>query len=288
MENKKPFENIMVATDGSERAKMAFWLALTFYDKTELFDQIIVAHVSDKSKTYLPDLWKPEFIYNEYKTSLLTRFPSDKYKLCFEEKRNNVESCRDQILQMAQSMKVSFLFIGFTGRKGDKQNQTVLSQTVKHSAFHSSVPLVIVKELSERKNMQTKGFTFLACVDGSQKSYTAMKRVFNLASDEHDKIVVCYAPLRDKQGYANTIKAEVQEQLKDQPKKKWTFTFLKPSFKPDQAICKYINDAEEHWINFVVIGNNGYRAMVEKKSFFGTYAETILINANANIIVVSQ
>jgi len=28
---------------------------------------------------------------------------------------------------MAESMKVSFLFIGFTGRKGDKENQTVLS-----------------------------------------------------------------------------------------------------------------------------------------------------------------
>lgn len=68
---------------------------------------------------------------------------------------------------MAKSMKVSFLFIGFTGRKGDKKNQTVLSQTVKHSAFHSTVPLVIVKELTYRKDMETKGYTFLACVDGS-------------------------------------------------------------------------------------------------------------------------
>jgi len=51
---------------------------------------------------------------------------------------------------MAENLNASFLFIGFTGRKGDKENQTVLSKTVKHSAYYSHVPLIIVKRESKR------------------------------------------------------------------------------------------------------------------------------------------
>jgi len=46
---------------------------------------------------------------------------------------------------------------------------------------------------------------------------------------------------------------------------------------PGLTISKFINTNEEYWINFVSIGNNGYRAMIEKGSFFGKTAENVLL-----------
>lgn len=52
-------------------------------------------------------------------------------------------------------------------------------------------------------------------------------------------------------------------------------------------MAKYVNENEDNWINFVAFGNNGYRAMIEKTRFFGREAENMLINAKANLIIVS-
>lgn len=62
---------------------------------------------------------------------------------------------------------------------------------------------------------------------------------------------------------------------------------MEPTTNPGLAISSYINNAENNWINFVGFGNNGYRAMIEKTRFFGREAETILMKAKANLIIVS-
>lgn len=145
------YKNLMVATDGSESAKNAFKQGLEFFENTNLFQTIIIGHISNKSKTYLSEKYTPENIYNEYKTELLSLFPAEKYKLVFEEKAENQPNVNDQLLQLAEKMSASFLIIGYSGRKGQKNDPTVLCQTVKYTAYHSQVPLVISKQLYLRK-----------------------------------------------------------------------------------------------------------------------------------------
>ena len=42
--------------------------------------------------------------------------------------------------------------------------------------------------------MKTKGFNFLVCVDGSEKSLKCLSYAFKLATNQNDKIIVCHAP----------------------------------------------------------------------------------------------
>lgn len=83
---KNIYKNLMIATDGSDCAKSAFKQAIEFFENSNLFECIIVGHISNKKKTYLAEKYTPEYIYNDYKTELLSLYPADKYKLVFEEK----------------------------------------------------------------------------------------------------------------------------------------------------------------------------------------------------------
>ena len=95
-------------------------------------------------------------------------------------------------------MSSSFLYIGYSGRKGDKPDDCmVMAQTVKHCAFHSMVPLIIVKKEITREAQKTGGFTFMACVDGSRKGWLAMQTAFSLAISPNDQVLLCYAPTPD-------------------------------------------------------------------------------------------
>lgn len=111
--------------------------------------------------------------------------------------------------------------------------------------------------------------------------------MLGLAHDPNDKILICYTATPDKVAYAKTIKAEVEDQLEGKTDKDYEFLVLDYYKSPSKTISRFVNTNEDYWINFVAIGNNGYRAMSEKSTFFGQTAESILIYTNANIIIVS-
>jgi len=66
------------------------------------------------------------------------------------------------------------LFIGYHGRKGAKADTTIMGTTVKNSAYQSKVPICIVKDYTPRKENESKGYTFLVCLDGSEKAYRGL------------------------------------------------------------------------------------------------------------------
>lgn len=56
-------------------------------------------------------------------------------------------------------------------------------------------------------------------------------------------------------------------------KEKWTYWQLPPNFEPTDEIIKFINYNQKVEIDFLLFGNNGYRAQSQKKTFFGRTAE---------------
>ncbi|EAS03994.2 universal stress family protein (macronuclear) [Tetrahymena thermophila SB210] len=282
------FKNLLVAVDGSDYSRKAYEQSLEFLEqKKDQFDQLIIAHITNRNKKYLPEKMQAETIYDQYKLECDEKFAHNKYKLVFEEKNPNQPSCREQIISLCGQLQISFLFLGFYGRKGVKE-QRGLTQTVSQACYHSKVPLVIVKNVFQRKETQSQGFNFLVCIDGSNKSYKALNYALNLAQNPNDKITICYAPTPDKQKFTRTIDAKLQEDLEQAKHINWKFVELTPSYNATEQIIKHVNSCgNEDQFQFVIIGNNGYRAQIEDKSFFGRTAEEITIHSNSNIIIIT-
>lgn len=55
-----------------------------------------------------------------------------------------------------------------------------------------------IKELFIRKNLDRRGFTFLAGVDGSKKSLRCLHKAAALANHPNDKLIACFAPSPDR------------------------------------------------------------------------------------------
>ncbi|KAL4435724.1 hypothetical protein ABPG74_018275 [Tetrahymena malaccensis] len=281
------FDNLMVATDGSEQSKKAFNQALEVFSSGNLFKVIHIVHVSNKEKTYLPKHFTLENIEQEYKTELLSRLTSNRYNLIFQEKNAKYQHSRDQILDICSQTKGDFLFIGYTGRKGPKNDPTVLSQTVRGVAFNQMIPLVIVKELFVRKNQASGGFTYLVGIDGSKKSLRCLHIAASLANSPNDKLIACFAPSPDRIKQIDEMNQLVQNEMANINFQNWQYVSLKPNYDSGEAIINYVNLNEEVDVQFVIIGNNGHRAESEKKAFFGRSAEQILSKVIANPIIIT-
>ncbi|CAD8184392.1 unnamed protein product [Paramecium pentaurelia] len=273
--------NIMVATDGSQASKQAFFQAVEFFEYKNIFNQIIVTHVSNESKTYLPFEFQSTTIYEDYKTELLSRYPEANYQLVFQEKAQGQENVRNQILSIAGDLNVSYLIVGFNGRKGVKQDVTILGQTVRNSVYNSKVPLIAVKKLYKRD--ETNGFKFVVCIDGSKKSYKSLENAIALSFDERDSLLICFAPTPDREAFGTTIKTKVEEFM-GKYQRKWQYKQLDASYRAIENVIEMINNSDD--LDFVVFGSNGYRAQLENKTFFGSTADELLKKAKANIIMV--
>ncbi|CAD8087119.1 unnamed protein product [Paramecium primaurelia] len=273
--------NIMVATDGSQASKQAFFQAVEFFEYKNIFNQIIVTHVSDGSKTYLPFEFQSTTIYEDYKVELLSRYPEANYQLVFQEKAQGQENVRNQILSIAGDLNVSYLIVGFNGRKGVKQDVTILGQTVRNSVYNSKVPLIAVKKLYKRD--ETNGFKFVVCIDGSKKSYKSLESAIALSFDERDSLLICFAPTPDREAFGTTIKTKVEEFM-GKYQRKWQYKQLDASYRAIENVIEMINNSDD--LDFVVFGSNGYRAQLENKTFFGSTADELLKKAKANIIMV--
>ncbi|KAM3136001.1 hypothetical protein pb186bvf_011806 [Paramecium bursaria] len=232
METKK---SIMVSTDGSQASKQAFYVTVYFYFKQavefcefkNLFTSIIVSHVSDPSKSYLPFEYQSNTIQEDYKIELLSRFPAANYELIFQDKLVEELNVRNQILRLAEKNNVVILVVGFHGRKGEKQDITILGQTLRNSVYFSKIPLLITKKYYLRQD--NNGFKFLVLIDGSKKSYQSLDYAIKLSFDSRDSITICFAPTFDSEQFGRTIKQKVNE-IMSPLERQWQYQQLNPSY----------------------------------------------------------
>jgi hypothetical protein len=101
------------------------------------------------------------------------------------------ENAKSHLLDLARLNKVDIIVVGYHGRKGPKEDPTIMGTAVQYMGVTSSVPILIVKELrvrSERPN----GYHFAACVDGSKDSLGSLDLLCDLQSGRDRISVLIY------------------------------------------------------------------------------------------------
>lgn len=117
MDAKKPL-NFALATDGSELSRSA--LQLVLHEFLHPTDVVTVVSVTDKTKTYLREEYRPENIHKVFKNDLLTQLPSSRYKFVIQERSSLTTDVKTDIANIIGSEKCDYLFMGSFGRKGVK------------------------------------------------------------------------------------------------------------------------------------------------------------------------
>ena len=82
--------------------------------------------------------------------------------------------------------------MGFHGRKGPKQDPTVLGTAVQYLGLNTACPVFILKKPIARKERENRSFRFAAAVDGSTQSLKAIDYICKMRQEQDViEIIIC-------------------------------------------------------------------------------------------------
>jgi len=89
---------------------------------------------------------------------------------------------------MAEEIGIHINVVGFHGRKGVKEDPTVMGTAVQFLAIESAAPTLIIKDPKTRDD-RPDGYRFGACIDGSDQSKESLEFIKRVRGPG-DKITV--------------------------------------------------------------------------------------------------
>ncbi len=203
--------NWLVGVDGSEGAHLGFTTALELFNaKTK--DNIELLHVFDKSKAFLPFDLEPDYIRQQYEMLLLP-VPKDQKSVTLIAKPDDPDldfanfeiltkfGTKGLVCRYANDRswpdgidgpthrKPDVLVVGFIGRKGPKQDPTILGSCVDYSIRAAACTSLIAKKrlvFPLKKNTQK----YCVAVDGSAASHHGFVETLRIMNRDVDEILV--------------------------------------------------------------------------------------------------
>ena len=146
----KGAHTFLFCTDGSDVADVALKSILHLRKK---HDTLIVFHASKIHSDSVKDSpsKREHGLKQRYEPQLIDMMPRNKYKFHFEERYNRtVLRTLQDYLENAKNhrfevMRPDFLVLGYVGRKGPKEQQTVLGSTADLALRSMPIPCIICK-----------------------------------------------------------------------------------------------------------------------------------------------
>ena len=79
----------------------------------------------------------------------------------------DAKTAKEHLNDMAEEISIDINVVGFHGRKGPKEDPTVMGTAVQFLAIDSACPTLIIKDPKTRED-RPEGYRFGACIDGSE------------------------------------------------------------------------------------------------------------------------
>jgi nucleotide-binding universal stress UspA family protein len=163
-QNMNPQHNILISVDGSESSYNAFTMAKDGLMKAG--DSLKVAHISNSTKTYLPAHLKPEAIEARFVGELAAIDNSD----YVSEDLGLERTTKEAMMDMARDHQASLMVVGWQGRKGPKEDPTLMGSAVQYIGIEAACPVAIIKVNKPRSTRENGAFRFAVCYDGHLSS----------------------------------------------------------------------------------------------------------------------
>lgn len=181
---------ITVAVDGSNESLKAFNAASVIFDNAaSAYLRVIHVCSMDKDKV-IPFEMRGESV-SQFYLNKLTRFPSKNAKFILHHKSAEIETRTALMEALSKSDKLDgktdILFVGIVGRKGIKEEPTLLGKTADYSLRSARTSSCIVRTGDVKYDNRDTPLVFVVGLDGSTRSHQALLQAQVMAG-KNDKI----------------------------------------------------------------------------------------------------
>ena len=273
-----------ISIDGSDTAEYAFDLCeqnfLTFAD--HLYAVYIFNSQKDSKFNYKN---KKEIIEPKYQDKIeSTRNPNIHF---FSQDRANMESHPlEQVHGIANSKASHFLICGFTGMKGPRGDNEVLTKGINYLLKEAQLPYILIKDKTEKRDKHKHGnYRWLVVVNNSlSNAHTHFENFLPLIETDKDEVVI--VSMHAFEGQKDYTQEVIVQECKDHNIKNFTYeTFV---IGAEETASKVINkrvNFEQDPFDFVMMLNNKvmFNKELEKNTEF-----LITLKAKSNICILNQ
>lgn len=174
---------IGVGVDGSQMSDKAVEMACQLWNCRRK-DKLVLLHVADPSKDYLPKHLHPSHLQNYY-TDLAGKYHATSEWLC-KNKQPGQSTC-EVLTHLSDSNQANILVVGSFGRKGEKLDMLGSVSDFSLRETHSSICIV----RSTGTSPCTRGMRYLLATDGSRAAAFAFCSLIKLILNPKDTLDVC-------------------------------------------------------------------------------------------------
>eukprot|EP00357_Protocruzia_adherens_P008744 CAMPEP_0114986612 /NCGR_PEP_ID=MMETSP0216-20121206/8524_1 /TAXON_ID=223996 /ORGANISM="Protocruzia adherens, Strain Boccale" /LENGTH=275 /DNA_ID=CAMNT_0002349069 /DNA_START=115 /DNA_END=942 /DNA_ORIENTATION=- len=269
----------LTCTDGSAMGETAIYVTVDGLMSPE--DSLVVSHIFDPAKSYLPFNYREGYIRDQVEALLVSRLPKASYSLVWEEKANPGNSTRQQMIAIAKEQHAKYLVVGYHGRKGPKEKGSLLGSVALNSVYYSPCDLVVIKKATTRTD-NPNGFLWVVCVDGSEKSKRAFQVTCRTMWKDRDQVhVIISKNVDEQQGtFLEDLRGYFKKQFEEQQVSGY-FEVMDKFETTYKTIARYLEDLETDPA-FVVVATHGAG---NRSALLGSVSEELIQNCKYNIIV---
>ena len=197
-------------------------------------------------------------------------------------------TAKQLLLAIADEDKADVTVVGYHGRKGVKEDPTVMGTAVQYLAVESNTPVLIVKNVVTRKD-RPDGFQFALCMDGSKHAMDALKLICKIKIPM-DKIAILICEQDNIK--AADLKDIVEYELGELEEEENSTIEILPSEvgrRTADIIREYVVENLKHHVDFIFIGNTGadFSSRDEEK-YLGSVANEIIRHTMVNCMFVGN
>ncbi len=252
-ETKKTY---CVCVDGSKFSQYGW--EVTYQELYTKGDRIVVVHISNPDKEgIIPYESQPKTLFLKYQTVLGGKLKEGDYEIVIEPRIKGSEHALENLKKISEDKKVDCIVIGYQGHKTN-QLKKELSKGNDFMIKNFTIPVMIIKEKSIRKNKDNGEFTWLFCiVNKYSRSYKAFEAALAYIDTTKDKIRGVNL-FRHGDGHEKEeIKDEFLNRCKELKIKDASFKYMEndKSLTIGKQFCNIINFGDEY-IDFICMGHN--------------------------------
>ena len=142
-------------------------------------DRIVVSHCwSAKKNEYLPFTMKPDFIKDAADTECIAL--GDRWLFDDMEMLEGGKTAKELLNEAATRNNAHVCVVGWHGRKGPKEDPTVMGTAIQYMGFNATAPVFILKDPIARADKPNERFKWCALIDGSFESLRALTYIAKL------------------------------------------------------------------------------------------------------------
>lgn len=272
--------------DGSPNALQALQIVLRSMLREDC-DELVVGHITNPKKEYLPFNLKPQYIEDTYESKIIHLGKKARFVSC---EVDPAKGTKETLWALAHQNHATIMVTGYNGVKGPKADMTIAGSAVQYMALNSSLPVLVIKDPRPRTIKPDGLYRYAVCYDGSDQAKYALETACRTMGPE-DRLTTI--TVKEKGVEEEEVRAAAQK-VRDEHQHKGTYEHVmldqedgEPVYKCIKAFLKSQTGGTREYIDFVGCGNLG-RGYATNNQKLGSLANILLRARNMNILFVPK